>query len=63
MLRKLTLVVAGTASWFLPLSALADSASKGGATNPGGKYVPYAGSAGKFHTNPGATPRHCVPGL
>ena len=61
MLRKLTLIVAGTASLFLPVSALADSAFKGGATNPGGKYVPYGGSAGKFHTIPVASTFIAVP--
>jgi hypothetical protein len=53
MLRKFSLIGAGAASLFLPLPVLADSAFRGGATNPGGKYVPYGGSGGKFHTNPG----------
>jgi hypothetical protein len=58
MLRKVCLVGAVLAASLSPLPAPAGSAFKGGgtnpgATNPGAKYVPYGGSAGKFHTNPG----------
>ena len=42
------LIGAVAAVVLLPLPA-----SAGSATNPGGKYVPYGGGVGKFHTNPG----------
>ena len=50
MLRKVALIGAVLAASLLPLPASADSALR---TNPGAKYVPYGGSAGKFHTDPG----------
>jgi len=53
MLRKVSLIFAGAAALFLPLTAGAGSALNGGVTNPGAKYVPYGGGVGKFHTNPG----------
>ncbi len=53
MLRKFSLIAAGAVGLFLPLPALAGSSLQGSVTNPGGKYVPYTGSVGKFHTNPG----------
>jgi hypothetical protein len=53
MLRKFSLIGAVAAALFFPLPAFAGNAFKGGATNPGGKYVPYGGGVGKFHTNPG----------
>jgi hypothetical protein len=53
VLRKFSLIGAVAAALFFPLPASAGSAFKGGATNPGGKYVPYGGGVGKFHTNPG----------
>ena len=53
MLRRVYLISAVLAVSLSPLPGQADSAFKGGGTNPGAKYVPYGGSAGKFHTNPG----------
>ena len=53
MLRKFSLIGAIAGALFVPLLASAGSAVKGGATNPGRKYVPYGGGGGKFHTNPG----------
>jgi hypothetical protein len=53
MLRKFSLIGAVAAALFFPIPASAGSAFKGAATNPGGKYVPYGGGVGKFHTNPG----------
>jgi hypothetical protein len=53
MLRKFSLIGAGAAALFLPLPAAAGSVFQGGATNPGGKYVPYGSGVGKFHANPG----------
>jgi hypothetical protein len=53
VLRKVSLICAVAAALFFPLPASAGSTVKGGATNPGGKYVPYGGGVGKFHTNPG----------
>lgn len=53
VLRKFSLIGAGVVALFFPLQAPAGSAFKGGAANPGGKYVPYGGGVGKFHTNPG----------
>jgi len=53
VLSKFSLIGAVAAALFFPLPASAGSAVKGGATNPGGKYVPYGGGVGKFHTNPG----------
>ena len=53
VLRKFSFIGAVAAALFFPLPASAGSAFKGGATNPGGKYVPYGGGVGKFHTNPG----------
>jgi hypothetical protein len=52
MLCKFSLIGAAAAALFLPLPAAAGSAFKGGATNPGGKYI-YRGYGSKFHTNPG----------
>ena len=53
MVRKVVLIGAILAASLPPLAAEAGSALKGGGTNPGAKYVPYGGSVGKFHTNPG----------
>jgi hypothetical protein len=53
MLRKFSLIGAVAVALFFPIPASAGSAFKGAATNPGGKYVPYGGGVGKFHTNPG----------
>ena len=53
MVRTFALIGAIVGAALSPLPAAADSALKGGGTNTGGKYVPYGGSVGKFHTNPG----------
>ena len=71
MLRKLCLISAVAAALLLPLPVTAGGASKGGATNAGGKYVHYGhtnqggkyvhrGSGSKFHTNPGG--KYVYPG-
>lgn len=53
MLRKFSLLGGVVAALFFVPPADAGSAFSRGATNPGGKYVPYGGGLGKFHTNPG----------
>jgi hypothetical protein len=53
MLRKVALIGVIVGVSLSPLPAPADSALKVGGTNPGAKYVPYGGTVGKFHTNPG----------
>ena len=54
MLRKFSLIGAGAVALVLPLPATA-SALQGGATNPGGTYVPYGGGVGKFPVIPAAS--------
>jgi hypothetical protein len=49
MLRKFSLIGGVAAALLFVLPADAGSAFNG-ATNPGGKYVPYGGGLGKFHT-------------
>ena len=49
MLLKYSLIGAVAAALFFPLQRPPGSAI----TNPGGKYVPYGGGVGKFHTKPG----------
>ena len=53
MLRKFSIFGGVAAALFFVLPQYAWSAFTGGATNPGGKYVPHGGGLGKFHTNPG----------
>jgi hypothetical protein len=53
MLRRFSLTGAVAAALFFLIPADTGSAFNGGATNPGGKYVPYGGGVGKFHANPG----------
>jgi hypothetical protein len=53
MVRTVALIGAILGASLSPLPAAADSALKGGGANTGGKYVPFGGNVGKFHTNPG----------
>ena len=48
MLRRFSLIGAVAAALFFPLLASAGSAVKGGATNPGGKYVLTAAASASF---------------
>ena len=53
MLRKFSILGGVMAALLFVSQADAGGALSRGATNPGGKYVPYGSRFGKFHTNPG----------
>ncbi len=53
MVRTVALIGAILGASLSPLPAAADSALIGGGANTGGRYIPFGGNVGKFHTNPG----------
>lgn len=53
MVHTVALIGAILGASLSPLPAAADSALKGGGANTGGRYIPFGGNVGKFHTNPG----------